>query len=130
MTKGKEGEYMKISYKGENLGIKKVVEYLQTRDDIEPKPDKSVDEMWRYITDQARKQSKNGSACIEDEVVYGWAVHYFDETNEDLGIHKKSDATQPSARPEPKVEQNEATQPITKPKKEKEYEQQTLFDFM
>ncbi len=122
---------MKISYKGENLGIKKVVEYLATRDDIEPKPDKSIDEMWRYITDQARKQSKDGSACIEDEVVYGWAVHYFDETNEALKIetkvvYKSVEETVPTEE----VKQEVKPEVKKKPKKEPTYDQPTLFDFM
>ena len=34
-----------------------------------------------YACDEARKTVENGSssACIEDSVVYGWAVHYFEE---------------------------------------------------
>lgn len=32
-----------------------------------------------YIKSQARKQAVNGCAMIEDKVVYGWAVHYYDE---------------------------------------------------
>ena len=35
----------------------------------------------KYACDEARKTVENGSssACIEDSVVYGWAVHYFEE---------------------------------------------------
>lgn len=34
-----------------------------------------------FATDEARKIAAKGenSACIEDEVVYGWAIHYFEE---------------------------------------------------
>ena len=34
-----------------------------------------------YIIGQARKAAKKNVAMIEDDVVYGWAVHYFDEDN-------------------------------------------------
>ena len=35
----------------------------------------------KYACDEARTTVENGSssACIEDSVVYGWAVHYFEE---------------------------------------------------
>ena len=51
----------------------------------------------RYACDEAKKQAEKGaySACIDDDVVYGWAVHYFEEPiegtlyNEDGTEHKK-----------------------------------------
>ena len=35
----------------------------------------------KFACDEARKQAEKGanSACIDDDVVYGWAVHYFEE---------------------------------------------------
>ena len=35
----------------------------------------------KYACEEARKTVESGSssACIEDSVVYGWAVHYFEE---------------------------------------------------
>ena len=35
----------------------------------------------QYACEEARKQADKGarSACIDDETVYGWAVHYFEE---------------------------------------------------
>lgn len=35
--------------------------------------EKKLDACIKYIREQARKQAKNGCACIEDEVVYKWA---------------------------------------------------------
>jgi len=40
---------------------------------------KNLDSCCQYITSQAKKQAKNGCAAIEDAVVYGWAVHYYQE---------------------------------------------------
>lgn len=38
-----------------------------------------ISQCFAYITAEAKKQAKNGCAMIEDEVVYGWAVHYFED---------------------------------------------------
>ena len=51
----------------------------------------------KYAYDKAKKQAEKGahSACIDDAVVYGWAVHYFEEPiegtlyNEDGTEYKK-----------------------------------------
>lgn len=42
---------------------------------------KDLDGFMKYACDEARKQAAKGanSACIEDAVVYGWAIHYFEE---------------------------------------------------
>lgn len=63
---------------------------------------KTLDGFMKYASDEARKLAEKGanSACVEDEVVFGWAVHYFTEDsiegtffNEDGTEYKK----QPSA---------------------------------
>lgn len=41
------------------------------------KEGKSLDECCKYIMAQARK--KGNAVAVPDEVVYGWAVHYYDE---------------------------------------------------
>lgn len=52
----------------------------------------------KFACDEAKKQAEKGaqSACIDDDVVYGWAVHYFEEEgiegtlyNEDGTEYKK-----------------------------------------
>lgn len=40
---------------------------------------KTLADCWKFITECARKQAKNGCACIQDDVVFGWAVHFFEE---------------------------------------------------
>lgn len=49
---------------------------------------KSLDKCINYITSQARKQAKGGAAYMEDAVVYGWAVHYYQEDDKDLELPK------------------------------------------
>ena len=44
-------------------------------------PNKTITDMFKYIENQARKQAVKGCAMVEDQVVFGWAVHYYDEEN-------------------------------------------------
>lgn len=43
------------------------------------KSEKTLAQCWNYIFSEARKQAKNGCACIADEEVFGWAMHFFEE---------------------------------------------------
>ena len=55
-------------------------------------------------------------AMIEDEVVYGWAIHYFDESNDQLKI--KENAIE-KTKPVEKVEQPKKIDSDAIPKKKK-----------
>ena len=56
---------------------------------------KTLDGFMKYATDEARKLAEKGanSACVEDEVVFGWAIHYFEE-DEIIGTLYNSDGTE------------------------------------
>ena len=41
---------------------------------------KSIDKCFEYILNEARKLGR--AVCVRDEVVFGWAVHYYDEPAE------------------------------------------------
>lgn len=41
--------------------------------------EKSIEDCLEYIKSEARKEACNGSAMIEDSVVFGWAAHYYQE---------------------------------------------------
>ena len=68
---------------------------------------KTLDGFMDYATEEARKQATKDErcACIEDSVVFGWAIHYFEEDsieevlyNEDGTKYKVQKATvKPSA---------------------------------
>ena len=54
----------------------------------------------KFACDEAKKQAEKGaqSACIDDDVVYGWAVHYFEE--EDIeGTLYNEDGTEYKIQP-------------------------------
>ena len=42
---------------------------------------KTLDGFMKFACNEAKKQAEKGAscACIEDDVVFGWAVHYFEE---------------------------------------------------
>lgn len=42
---------------------------------------KNLDGFMNYATQEAQKMAEKGSrcACIQDDVVFGWAIHYFEE---------------------------------------------------
>lgn len=44
---------------------------------------KDLDGFMRFATDEAKKLAEKSarSACVEDAVVYGWAIHYFEENS-------------------------------------------------
>ena len=56
---------------------------------------KTLDGFMKYATEEARKLAEKGanSACVEDEVVFGWAVHYFEE-DEIIGTLYNADGTE------------------------------------
>ena len=87
---------------------------------------KTLDGFMKYASDEARKLASKGanSACVEDKVVYGWAIHYFEENsiegtlfNEDGTEYKPTPKTPPA-----QVRKVESKKP--------EQRQASLFDFM
>lgn len=69
-----------------NPTIIRIGEYLAKRAETDPsvarslaKENKSLAECYVYVRNQAKKQAINGCACVDDETVFGWAVHYYDE---------------------------------------------------
>ena len=83
---------------------------------------KTIAGFMKFACDEAKKQAEKGaqSACIDDDVVYGWAVHYFEEDsiegtlyNEDGTEYKKQPSiaakaptvkyTPPKPQPKPQL---------------------------
>ena len=89
---------MELNLKANTPSEQKILEYLQnnasetlankinngTPFEKDGKPllnKKTLAGFMKYACEEARKTVESGSssACIEDSVVYGWAVHYFEE---------------------------------------------------
>ena len=135
---------MKLKLETKNKQQELVLEYLEsnasdtliekinngvrvTKDSVELVNKKDLDGFFTYATGEARKLVEKGatSACVEDSVVFGWAIHYFEEDsiegklyNQDGSEYKVDVKTTP--KPTPKIEKV----------KKKESNQQSLFDLM
>lgn len=76
----------------EDKALLQTVDYLLSREDMEQKylnPEKTIEEMAKFIKDKARKYMRNGWNYITNEVVYAWAIMYFSLPNSFLKIEKK-----------------------------------------
>ncbi len=83
----------------------------------------------KYACDEAKKQAEKGasSACIDDDTVYGWTVHYFEEASIEGTLYNE-DGTEYKA-PMPKAT---AKAPAVKsvPPKAQPKPQMSMFDLM
>jgi len=116
----------KLSQEQKDANIQKVAEYLINREDMDEKylnEEKNLIDMWDYIKEQAREKAVNGCAVIEDQEVYSLAIHYFDETNEALGIKtnkKTAKETKQDAKTEENASNSKQDAPVQEEKKNKE----------
>ena len=90
---------------------------------------KSLDGFMKYATEEARKQAEKGasSACVRSDVVFGWAVHYFEEDSI-IGVLYNEDGTEYKA-PKPEVKKVAKTTTNIATVKKPESSQLSLFDF-
>ena len=88
---------------------------------------KTMDGFMSFATEEARKQAEKGAryAMVEDDVVFGWAVHYFEEDSIEGTLYNE-DGTEYKKQPKPaaKVPMVKA-QPKPQPKP-----QMSMFDLM
>lgn len=81
----------KLSAKVKDKAVLKIIDYLLSRKDMNEKylnEEKTLTQMIEFIKAKAKEKATNGVAMIEDDEVYSWAIHYFDESNKDLKISK------------------------------------------
>lgn len=80
---------------------------------------KTLDGFFRYATEEARKLVAQNArcACVLDRVVFGWAIHYFEE-DEIEGTLYNLDGTEYKTAVKPVTTPKITTKPVvTKPKK-------------
>ena len=91
---------------------------------------KTLDGFMKYANEEARKQAEKGatSACIIGDVVFGWAVHYFEEDSIEGTLYNE-DGTEYKA-PRPAKTATKTTVKTTPPikKEEPKLGQLSLFD--
>lgn len=80
---------------------------------------KTLSGFMKYACDEARKLAEKGanSACIDDQTVYGWAIHYFEEESIEGTLYtidgaeykptvKRVESNAVKAKSEPKKQEN------------------------
>ena len=85
----------RLNLKADNKNQEIVLAYLEENasDELVEKINagkKTMAGCWSFITAKAKAKATSNCAVIEDVEVFGWAVHYFEEADEDL--KKESDA--------------------------------------
>lgn len=113
----------------EDMALKQVIQYLLSRDDLEPKylnEEKSVEGMRKFIKDKGTHHARNGWSFVTDGVVCAWAVMYFTLPNSFLKIQNtpKSSSKKETTKTDTTTKNNVIS--IEKAK-EKQTEQLSLF---
>lgn len=115
--------------------LKSIIDYLLSRTDMNDKylnEEKSLSQMIKFIMREANEKLKKVSisggsvACATDEMVFSWAIHYWDESNSNLNlVNKKEEEANDTNSPFKSVQNKR------KPDKKEEWVsegQLTLFD--
>lgn len=97
---------------------------------------KTLQGFMNYARDEAKQQAEKGAncACVADDVVFGWAIHYFEEDGIIGDLYNEDGTKFGSAAPKPKPASNNPTTSVSKKKNpeavKKESEQISLFDLL
>ncbi len=72
---------------------------------------KTLDGFMKFAGDEAKKQAKKGatSACVADAVVFGWAIHYFEEAAIIGTLYNEDGSEYIKPKPAPKTKAKKAT---------------------
>lgn len=115
-----------------NMAIKKIAEYLITRNDMDEKyqnENKDLDKMWKFIESAARKKAQNGCAVLEDQEVYNLAIHYFDEPDEALEKENKTESNTDKRTEKTEKEEKKSTDNTQKKEKPKHKDEDIVMIF-
>lgn len=88
---------------------------------------KTLDGFMRYACEEARKLSEKNAkiACIDDNVVFGWAMHYFEEDSIEGTLYNEDGTEYKPAIAKPKIQQSAKAHVV-----KRQNNQASIFDFM
>lgn len=91
---------------------------------------KTLESFMKYACDEARKQAEKGatSACIGQDIVFNWAIHYFEEDNIEGKLYNE-DGTEYKL-PKPVIQNKPATTVTNNVIAPKPKPQMSLFDLL
>ena len=92
---------------------------------------KTLSGFLKFACDEAKKQAEKGasSACIDDDTVYGWSVHYFEEDSIEGTLYNEDGTEYKAPLPKTKPVQTKPTPPMPKPKPQPK-PQMSMFDLL
>lgn len=82
----------KESIEMNNHNVILIFNYIKEKESLRDKfnnEEKTIKGMYEFICNKARTVSQNNVAMVQNNIVYLWAMAYFNKTNEELGINKK-----------------------------------------
>ena len=88
----------------------------------------------KYATEEARKQAAKGatSACLHSDIVFGWAIHYFEEDSIFGTLYNEDGTEYKAPKPTPKVTPKPSTTAevpvVPAPKPQPKAGQMSMFD--
>lgn len=97
----------KLNLKATGKNQELVLDYLEKNasDDLAEKINtgtRSIADCWRFITGKAKARATSAGggsvAMISDDEVYGWAVHFFEESPEDLKKEQSAEDAEAAER--------------------------------
>ena len=93
---------------------------------------KTLEGFMKYATGEARKQAEKGAsaACVRSDVVFGWAIHYFEEDSIEGKLYNEDGTEYKAPKPVVKKTTTAPSSTYTPPvAKKPESDQLSLFDF-
>lgn len=93
---------------------------------------KTLEGFMKYATGEARKHAEKGAsaACVRSDVVFGWAIHYFEEESIEEKLYNEDGSEYKAPKPVVKKTTTAPTSTYTPPVvKKPESDQLSLFDF-
>ena len=93
---------------------------------------KTLEGIMKYATDQAKRLAEKGAsaACVRSDVVFGWAIHYFEEESIEEKLYNEDGSEYTAPKPVVKKTTTAPTSTYTPPVvKKPESDQLSLFDF-
>lgn len=103
---------------------------LYTKDGMPLTNKKTLAGFMKYACEEARKLAQKGanSACVEDAVVFGWAIHYFEEDSIE-GTLYTLDGAEYKLAPKSASRSTAKTEPKPVPEKKTEASNEDQFSF-
>ena len=92
---------------------------------------KTLDGFMKYAADEARKLAEKGasSACVRSDVVFGWAIHYFEEDGIEGKLYNEDGSEYKAPKREVKKATKTAATSVVTEVKKPQSAQLSLFDF-